>query len=484
MADYAFIVGIENYIENSLPKVPFAEADAKEIAEALSKLGFEVDTCLLSTNATKTNIEHKLTALFESLTKEDRLLLYYAGHGFAEVGHSVLSSAETTTKAVVKTGVSLQWIIGELNKSPCTKWMFFLDACHSGDIHLHNERSVTDTMSDQEIKRFFDQADHKVCFASCKFSQKSHSATGLNHGIWTSQLLKALRGEEISALLHGKFLTATSLQDYLTATVPLEVKKWLTTNPKQTPVLYGSFTGNFQIADLTLLLNAKKMASPDNEAFKDAEYVSTQSTPVKQLPGFRKEKGHTVPKTVDSYTRGFITRCAAPLIEERIKRRFSEIKDHFGFLRREIESHDDRIVTRDFVYRIWAEQDEDDAGYAVVYEMLTDVTPEALVGQELNEFFAISFDEMRVSLPKKVNVETVIDRIERLKSEDIKVDYDADYERCEIIVAGHHLRLVVSPDTVTVYSAKKTSPSGLLHLLKDVQGAVAHLAGPVPFLLG
>src|SRR3979409_1146243 len=44
------------------------------IAGGLSPLGFEIDTLLLSKNATKANIEHKLTALFESLTNNDRFL--------------------------------------------------------------------------------------------------------------------------------------------------------------------------------------------------------------------------------------------------------------------------------------------------------------------------------------------------------------------------------------------------------------------------
>jgi hypothetical protein len=482
MADYAFIVGIENYIENSLPKVPYAEADATEMAEALKHLGFEIDTLLLSKSATKTNIEHKLTALFETLTKNDRFLFYYAGHGFAEVGHSVLSSAETVSKAPSKTGVSLQWIMDELNETPCTKWMFFLDACHSGEIHLHNERSVVDTMSDAEIKQFFGEADHKVCFASCKFSEKSHSAIKIKHGIWTNQLLKALRGEEAAALLHGKFLTATTLQDYLNQTVRVVIKNLLTTNPKQTPVIYGAFSSNFEIADFTAIVNARRAASPDNTAFKDAEYVYTTNTPIKSLPGF--EKRHTVPKEVNSYTRGFVERCAVPLVEEKIKLRFSKIKDYFGYLRAEITPYDDYIVTKDFVYRILVEQDEEDPGYANICEMLTDVSPEALVGEKLNEFFDTSFDEMRLSLPKKVRIEDIIDRIQGLKSSQITVDYDPNYASCDITVGGSGARLVVKEDTLTIYSVVKKSPHQLVNALKDMQGRVAQLAGPTAFMIG
>jgi uncharacterized caspase-like protein len=126
MADYAFIVGIENYIENSLPQVRYAEADALAVRDALSDLGFTVDSILLSKNATKTNIEHKLTSLFETLTKKDRLLFYYAGYGFACVGHTVLSSAETSSKAPERPASASNgsWITSTrlLAPSGCFSW--------------------------------------------------------------------------------------------------------------------------------------------------------------------------------------------------------------------------------------------------------------------------------------------------------------------------------------------------------------------------
>src|ERR1700679_1492626 len=98
MADFALIFGIENYLTSGIGKVRFAEADANAIAEALSALGFTIDCILLSQQATKTMMEHKISELFESLQADDRVLLYYAGHGFAEVGNTVLSCSDSILK--------------------------------------------------------------------------------------------------------------------------------------------------------------------------------------------------------------------------------------------------------------------------------------------------------------------------------------------------------------------------------------------------
>jgi hypothetical protein len=57
MSDYAFIIGLEHYIADGLPRVQYAENDAQAIAEALKELGFIIDTVILSKNATKTIID-------------------------------------------------------------------------------------------------------------------------------------------------------------------------------------------------------------------------------------------------------------------------------------------------------------------------------------------------------------------------------------------------------------------------------------------
>jgi len=482
MADIAFIIGIEEYINESLPKVRYAEADAISIGGALEALGFTVDTLLLSKDATKTNIEHKLTEVLATLTKHDRFLLYYAGHGFAEVGHTVLSSAETTTAAVAQTGVSLAWIMESLDQTPCTRWMFFLDACHAGAVNLHNERSVTDSMSEKELKQFFKDADHKVCFAACKFSQKSRSATAIKHGIWTYHILKAMRGEEPKALLKGKYLTAHSLQDYLLATVPVAVKALLTGDHKQTPVMYGSLTNNFEVADLAALIAAQKASSPANASYKGAAYKFAEVVSIKSLTGFRKGS-HRVPHEVASYANDFVQRVAAPDIKERVDERFKEIRDGLGLKRLEIRKDDDRIITKDFEYAIWCEQDDEEPSDAVIYEELSNVSPESMQDEAFNNLFIDSFDEMVLSPKKKIDIPALIDTIEALDSAEISVTYDSDCEDCQIRIKGDRTQLHFTPTSVTVRIPAKTNPAGLIVALAGAGQQMVAVAGPsVAFL--
>jgi hypothetical protein len=63
-----------------------------------------------SHQATKNTVEHRVSVLLESLTKEDRFLMYYAGHGFAEVGNTILSCSDSVLKKIGDTGVRMSWI--------------------------------------------------------------------------------------------------------------------------------------------------------------------------------------------------------------------------------------------------------------------------------------------------------------------------------------------------------------------------------------
>jgi hypothetical protein len=477
MSDYAFIIGIEHYIADGLPPVQYAENDAKAIAEALKDLGFIIDTVLLSKDATKTTIEHKLRELLNSLSGKDRFLLYYAGHGWAIPEHTILTCADTSKRDFDRTGIRLSWIMERLDESDCSRAMFFLDACHSGAVNLKNERGIVDYMDEKEVRAFFERAEHKICFAACKFSQKSISAISLKHGVWTHQLLKALRGEDRKALTRTKYLTAHSLQDFLSATVPIMVKAVRSDEPKQTPVMYGSLTNDFEIADLAALIGSKQEAAPANPAFKSAVYSFSESTAVRSLHGFKKGR-HTVPREVSEYVSDWIASIAREDVQERVNERFQDIKSALGLKRKDIEAVDDRIITKDFEYSIWCEQDPEEADVAVFHEELSSVSPEMLVNPDLNELFDGTFREMRLSTKKRIDVNAIIDEIEELEDPSVTVHYEAGDDGCVITVRATNTQLFVTETSVRIVVNAKTNPRGLVAAFTESRQKMIELAGP------
>ncbi len=76
---YALLIGINKY--RALPELETAENDAGDISELLKKnYGFKT-TLLLGKKATRSNIMNELNEIRKKLAPEDKLLIYFAGHG-------------------------------------------------------------------------------------------------------------------------------------------------------------------------------------------------------------------------------------------------------------------------------------------------------------------------------------------------------------------------------------------------------------------
>jgi len=481
MADFALIIGIEQYMTAGFPTVQYAEADAKGMADALKELGYDVDCVLVSQQATKNTIEHRISELLESLSKDDRFLLYYAGHGFAEVGNTILSCSDSVLKKIGDTGVRMSWILEQIDASECDRAMLFLDACHAGAVNLKSERSVLDTMSESELKDYFAKAEHKVCFAACKFNQKSISSGKLKHGVWTYYLLKALRGEAKTALQAGRFLTAMKLQDYLQAQVPLAAKAARTDGPKQTPIIYGSQTGEFHIADLRPLLEKKEVAEHGDGSYASANFKAEEKVAVRKLSGF--ERRHTVPDQVADYAESFIRRIAANDIHERVEGWTQQIRTKLRLKRTGLRVEDDRIITDDFELSIWCEQNPSNPSEAIFYEELSNVSAAALSRPEFEDLFSSSFDQMLLHPAKRIDVTYLIDAIEALDSEQISVDYPTNASRCTVRLVGSSTELTVTKDAVKVSSGEQLSPHEFIELFHAVREELKQLAGANLLLL-
>ena len=80
MAIYAFIVGLERYQAQPkpIPSVPYAEADATAMRQALEQLGIPAANIvfLLSAQATKTSFESRFKAAISSLTETDSFISF------------------------------------------------------------------------------------------------------------------------------------------------------------------------------------------------------------------------------------------------------------------------------------------------------------------------------------------------------------------------------------------------------------------------
>lgn len=249
---YAVVVGIAQY-QNLEPKhqLQYSARDAEAIYSILiSPQGgnFRAENVhkLIGNQANLENMRRELEVWLPSVAREDdRVLIYFAGHGFVYQGKGYLAPYDINLKNIAETGYpmdSLGTVVGSRIKAK--NKVLLTDACHSGAITpgAQNENLSSSLLS-----------IHKSLFSLTASRDREQSFEspdwGGGHGIFTYYVVKGLE-READENLDG-IVTADELAEYVRRNVREA------TNARQNPTSdRGSFDPN-----LPLSYNPKILAS-------------------------------------------------------------------------------------------------------------------------------------------------------------------------------------------------------------------------------
>ena len=292
---YALIIGVGDY--KNLPlsaKLEFAERDAESIYSVLiSPEGgnFRAENVrkLTGSRATLANLKKEIDGWLPSVAKpDDRVLVYFAGHGFVDPksGRAYLAPHDLDPKNIAGTGYSMEQLGLVIGSKVQAKWKVLLtDSCHSGAISPEQGEVVNKSLLELNRSMFSMTASRA---RERSFESKDW---GGGHGIFTYYVVRGMEGYADES--KDGIVTADELAEYVRTNVREATKG------QQNPT---SDKGNFD-AQMLLAFNpsgtspgkapAPKFgtwileANMDNvEVFLDGKSVGTVSkaTPLR-LPG-------------------------------------------------------------------------------------------------------------------------------------------------------------------------------------------------------
>jgi hypothetical protein len=463
---YALIIALEKYQHKNISPVLYAEKDAADIELALRDHGY-LSEHLLSATATKTTIESRLRYYTGAIGKEDCFILFYAGHGFSENDHNYITCFDTQIGDLSSTSIPLQSIFKLLRDSKCQKNILLLDSCHSGLQIDPRMRGIFADMSEAELHDFFQGSDYNIGFASCKSHEKSYASTNLKHGIWSYHLINALKGNAPKILEKGRFLVASSLQNYLSQEVPRTIRKEFTTTTFQTPCLFGNLSRDFLVVDLEPIWAVKRSeAKPHLQQLKRIFFSREESGNIKSLSGFKKGF-HRVPERITRATESFLSDISATEIKDEAENIFQRLKASLNYKRRDIElNYGDgsaSIIAKDFDVDIFISQNSaDPSEYVLQVELKNIRSPEIIVSDTLNKIFSREFDSLTFEFKDAIRIEDIIDKIEALDNDNISIDYPGDYDYCKISIEGLYSEIEITSSSFKIVNPAPTSPKKLL----------------------
>jgi len=467
------IIAVENYHDSKkMGKVKHAIDDAEAFLNSLVDLGCDRDNFeyLLDNLATKTTIEKKVKEISNYATEGDTIIFYYAGHGFYYNGKNLISSIDTYLDNLGETAIELNSILASFDNSNSKRTIAFLDCCHSGLKFSDEDRSPVTDFSSDELKYEYSNVEHLTVFASCKSDEKSQVDIERKHGVWSYYLLQALQGQA-KDIYESNFLFSDKLQKYLFDNTFHRVKKITTDKKNQSPVKYGKESSDrFIVADLTMIFQRKEITkSSESISFESAIILNTEEDWVRNLPGFDKSK-HKPPKSIDNYHESWIKKISTDLIKEELNKIAKQLKTRLKYKRKDIddikiEDGIGRLVTVDFDFVIEITQSQEKADTYVIKRSIENFrNSDVLNNEDFNKIFDKYFNELKFSLSRKINIESIIDMIEEIDNEElINVEYDSsDTSICYINVSGYSCYIELSERTFKIINKKKVTPKELI----------------------
>jgi len=216
---YAVIIGVSHY-----PKLPqnlqlqFTERDAQAMYTILiSPEGgsFKAENVhmLTGAKATLTAMRHEIDEWLPSVARpDDRVLIYFAGHGFIYRGKGYLAPSDVDRANIETTGYpmdELGQVIG--GKIQAKNKVLLTDACHSGAITPEDTQNLNHALADLNQSLFLMTAsrDREQSFESPDL--------GGGHGVFTYYVVKGLEGAADTS--HDGIITADELGEYVRANV-------------------------------------------------------------------------------------------------------------------------------------------------------------------------------------------------------------------------------------------------------------------------
>lgn len=236
---FAIIISIENYAqrgEKTISPVKYANNDALEFKELLiNNMNVKEEDIYSFTDsqAMGADLKNGLKSIFFKLTENDRLVFYYAGHGFHNGITNYLTTYDTYPSNLLDTTVSLREVLLDpLKGTYCKNALIFIDSC-AEHLQKNSHRNTVFNMDDEEFMLIASEFPSYSIFLSCQTGESSFSCDKLKHGVWTYHLIQALSGEAKKAS-NCTFITDKSLRDYLSIHVSKYVNEQLnhSQNPK------------------------------------------------------------------------------------------------------------------------------------------------------------------------------------------------------------------------------------------------------------
>lgn len=196
---WAILIGVQNY--RVAPKLLYTLNDVERLTDTLVRRGnYSLQNMMIMVDTAKDesyrpwkkNIEAELPLFLKKPGPDDRLLVYFSGHGFRDKDRKMyLAPLECDPNDIAATGIPIQWLRGQIAECRAPFKLLILDACHAGS--EKGDEEATGIPAD-ELGESFRDLEGVVTFASSKAQEKSLIWGEMQQSLFSWWLNQGLKG--------------------------------------------------------------------------------------------------------------------------------------------------------------------------------------------------------------------------------------------------------------------------------------------------
>ena len=225
---YAVLFGVSDYDYRNDLRGP--ARDLQNLSNALTKQGFDMVAVVLNRDVTANTLRNIQQHFKERLQPDDRLLVYYAGHGDRDptgnAGYIVLTGSNPTARSR-DTEVSMTEFMGWMKALPVKHLLVLLDACYAGLAIggiSRGDGPPLDSTNRQELYQLSSRSGRFVITAGDE-TQRAHEHTRWDGGLFTRGVLRALEMRDVGRP-NDRLVTTFELFTRVKQFVTEEVRKY------------------------------------------------------------------------------------------------------------------------------------------------------------------------------------------------------------------------------------------------------------------
>ena len=241
---WAVIIGIDEY--QNISNLDYAVNDAESVKEMLiNQFSYDEENVklLINENANKINIEQTLSDISLLAGENDRILVFFAGHGETmslpdggEMGY--LLPVDGRQENLYASAIPMNDLKDLSNMSKAKHMLFLIDACYGG-LAAVGSRGLEPAKTPNYIEKISNIKSRQIITAGGK-DEKVFEKSEWGHSAYTKNLLSALEDGLADSNGDG-YITADELGDYLSEKVSIDSENQQTPQSRRLTSHEGEF---------------------------------------------------------------------------------------------------------------------------------------------------------------------------------------------------------------------------------------------------